>query len=66
VLDPSLCDWTTAPLAIDTGGSAAWGATVMDQRRVAIGDAGAAWQIALRVDAERYRMAVRDWLSGSC
>jgi purine nucleosidase len=66
VLDPSLCEWTHAPLAVDTGGSAAWGATVIDQRRVAIGDAGATWQIALRVDADRYRMAVRDWLSGSC
>lgn len=69
VIDPSLCEWLTAPLHIDTGGSAAWGATVVDRRstvRDVAGDAGAAWQIAMRVDADRYRAAVRGWLAGAC
>jgi purine nucleosidase len=65
VIDPSLCDWVTAPLLIDTGGSAAWGATVVDRRSMVRGDRGAAWQIAMRVDADRYRAAVRGWLAGA-
>jgi inosine-uridine nucleoside N-ribohydrolase len=66
VIDASLCDWITAPLLIDTGGSAAWGATVVDRRSTVRGDRGAAWQIAIRVDADRYRAAVRGWLAGAC
>ena len=66
VMDPSLCDWVTAPLLIDTGGSAAWGATVVDRRSTVRGESGAAWQIAMRVDADRYRAAVRGWLAGDC
>jgi purine nucleosidase len=66
VLDPSLCEWITAPLDIDIGGSAAWGATVVNRRAIVTGDAAEAWQIAMRVDADRYRAAVRGWLSGSC
>ena len=68
-LDPSVCEWVTAPLQVDTGGSAAWGATVVDLRatasQTAIGGDGARWEIAMRVDADRYRAAVRGWLSGS-
>jgi inosine-uridine nucleoside N-ribohydrolase len=30
--EPVLCDWRTLPLAVDTGRSAAWGATVADRR----------------------------------
>jgi purine nucleosidase len=66
VVDPTLCQWVTAPLLVDTGGSAAWGATVVDRRAAGAADAGGGglWDIAMRVDAERYRAAVRDWLSG--
>jgi purine nucleosidase len=66
VIDPSLCDWVTAPLHVDTGGSVAWGATVVDRRAAVMGETGAGWQIAMRVDADRYRAAVQSWLAGSC
>jgi purine nucleosidase len=32
VVEPSVCEWTAAPLHVDTGRSAAWGATVADRR----------------------------------
>jgi purine nucleosidase len=32
LVDPEVCRWETVPLAVDTGGSAAWGATVADRR----------------------------------
>jgi hypothetical protein len=61
----------TSPLAVDTGRSAAWGATVADRRverlqqwgleeRVALNR----WDIAIEVDASRYRAGVRAWLAG--
>jgi purine nucleosidase len=80
LLDPSLCEWLTAPLLVDTGGSAAWGSTVVDRRGARGADGGgdhgsdygsdhaaadgAVWDIAVRVDADRYRAAVRNWLAG--
>ncbi len=32
LVDPDVCDWETLPVAVDTGGSAAWGMTVGDRR----------------------------------
>ncbi|HEC09246.1 MAG TPA: nucleoside hydrolase [Acidimicrobiales bacterium] len=32
LVDPAVCDWETLPVAVDTGGSAAWGMTVGDRR----------------------------------
>jgi len=32
LVDPTVCDWETLPVAVDTGGSAAWGMTVGDRR----------------------------------
>jgi purine nucleosidase len=71
VADPAVCTWMTSPLAVDTGRSAAWGATVADRRverlhqwgleeRVALNR----WDIAIEVDASRYRAGVRAWLTG--
>jgi inosine-uridine nucleoside N-ribohydrolase len=31
-LHPEVCEWASLPLAIDLGGSAAWGATIADGR----------------------------------
>jgi inosine-uridine nucleoside N-ribohydrolase len=76
LLDPGVCEWMTVPLSVDIGGSAAWGATIAD-RRVGRLEAWAAgglaaqgdvatnrWDVALRVDAERYRAGIREWLAG--
>lgn len=49
------------PLAVDTGGSAAWGATVADRRPVPESDTHgfAPWRIALAADEPAFRAAVR-------
>jgi purine nucleosidase len=55
------------PLQVDTGGSAAWGATVADFRVPALarrgltppGVKGVPWRIALDVDVDRFRSNVR-------
>jgi purine nucleosidase len=66
--DPSVCTWMTVPLAVDTGHSAAWGATVADRRVERLRPAGevpaSRWDIAIDVDADRYRAAVRRWFAG--
>ena len=56
--EPSIItDAPVLPLAVDTGGSAAWGATVADFRPWAerTPDGFHPWRIALDVDAERFR-----------
>jgi purine nucleosidase len=56
--DPSIItDAPLLPLAVDTGGSAAWGATVADFRPWAerMPDGFHPWRIALGVDANRFR-----------
>jgi purine nucleosidase len=71
--DPGLVAGPELPLAVDTGGSAAWGASVVDFRELAfarrgstpgeVGDAAAAtggrWRIGLEVDVARFREEVR-------
>ena len=53
------------PLAVDTGGSAAWGATVADLRTVAQETLPgfAPWRLALAVDAPRFRAAFHSLLT---
>jgi purine nucleosidase len=59
----------TVPLAVDTGGSAAWGATVADFRPVPEADEAPAgfapWRVALRADADRLRAAFRTLVAGA-
>ena len=70
---PGLVTGPVLPLAVDTGASAAWGATVVDFRELAfarvgsspqrVGDDGAReggrWQIGLEVDVAGFRTGVR-------
>lgn len=51
----------TWPLAVDTGGGAAWGATVADRRPVPESTLGtfAPWRVALEVDPAPFRHAVQ-------
>ena len=60
-IDPGCFTWSSGPLAVDTGRSAAWGATVHDRRGLTDGPV---WDIALRVDRDRYRSGLRAWLQG--
>jgi purine nucleosidase len=65
--DESMVGSQVLPLQVDTGGSAAWGATVADFRVPALarrgltppGVKGAPWRIALDVDVDRFRSNVR-------
>lgn len=63
--DDLVTDAPTLPLAVDTGESAAWGATVADVRPVPEADEAPAgfapWRVALRADVDRLRAAFR-WL----
>lgn len=58
---PVITDAPTYPLAVDTGRSAAWGATVADRRPVPESDTPgfAPWRVALEVDPAPFRAAVR-------
>jgi purine nucleosidase len=60
-IDPGCFTWTSGPLAVDTGRSAAWGATVHDRRGLTDGPV---WDVAMRADPVRYRSGVRAWLQG--
>lgn len=64
LVDPGCLRWFTGPLAVDTGRSAAWGATVLDRRDRAGTTGTGVWSVALGVDAERFRFGVRAWLGG--
>ena len=71
--DPGLVTGPELSMAVDTGGSAAWGASVVDFRELAlarrgatpgeVGDAtaptGGRWRIGLDVDVDRFRAGVR-------
>jgi purine nucleosidase len=61
ITDPELLDGPTLPVEVDTGGSAAWGATVVDFRPVSLteGGKGRPWRVGLGVDVDRFRSNVR-------
>jgi purine nucleosidase len=58
---PVITEIETWPLAVDTGGSAAWGATVPDRRPVPESTLGTftPWRIALACDPGPFRQAVQ-------
>lgn len=66
--DDLVTDAPTVPLAVDTGRSAAWGATVADLRpRPELDEAPVGftpWRVALRVDVDRFRAAFRALIAG--
>jgi purine nucleosidase len=66
VSDPELLDTPVLPVQVDTGGSAAWGATVVDFRPLPAveGGKGTRWRIALEVDVDRFRAQVRTLFRG--
>lgn len=61
---PVIIDAPTFPLAVDTGASAAWGATVADRRPVpeSATPGFAPWRVALAADRALFRAAVRSLL----
>jgi len=75
---PDLVSGPELTLEVDTGGSAAWGASIVDFRELAfarrgasaaaVGDAAASpggrWRIGLDVDVERFRAMVRSLFGG--
>ncbi|HEY2428371.1 MAG TPA: nucleoside hydrolase [Acidimicrobiales bacterium] len=75
---PGVVSGPELPMAVDIGGSAAWGESVVDFRALAfarrgttpagVGDAaddtGATWRIGLEVDVERFRAEVRSLFGG--
>ena len=66
-VDPAIItDAPVLPLAVDTGGSAAWGSTVADFRPWAeMSPAGFhPWRVALGVDADRFRSEAERLLGG--
>jgi purine nucleosidase len=65
-VDPSvITEAPVRPLAVDTGGSAAWGATVADLRTVAQTTLPgfAPWRLALAVDTPKFLTALHSLLS---
>lgn len=76
--EPELVTGPVLPLAVDTGGSAAWGATIVDFRELAfarvgssagrVGDdgptEGGRWRVGLEVDVPRFRANVRSLFGG--
>ena len=65
-VDPTvITEAPTRPLAVDTGGSAAWGATIADFRTVPQGSRPgfAPWRVALAVDVPKFRAALRSLLT---
>lgn len=66
VVEPSvITEAPVVPLAVDTGRSAAWGATVADLRSTAqMTPAGfAPWRVGLDVDSKRFQQAFRAMVS---
>ena len=66
--DELITEAPTVPLAVDTGRSAAWGATVADLRPVPEADESPAgftpWRVALDVDVDRFRATFRSLVAG--
>ena len=72
---PDLVDGPTVPLAVETGGGPAWGATIADMRQPFFARAGAEsvqaspdgftpWRCAMTVDAEAFRAEVDSLFGG--
>ena len=61
---PVITEAPVHPLAVDTGGSVAWGTTVADRRPVPESDGAgfAPWRIAMAADPTPFRAAVRSLL----
>jgi purine nucleosidase len=61
VSDSGLLGTQLLPVEVDTGGSAAWGATVVDFRPTSAPERGKGgrWRIGLEVDIDRFRANVR-------
>lgn len=64
LVDRGALRWFTGPLAVDTGRSAAWGATVLDRRGRFATDGAGTWSVAFGADQQRYLTGVRAWLQG--
>jgi purine nucleosidase len=65
-VDPTvITESPVLPLAVDTGGSAAWGATIADRRTLAQSTRPgfAPWRVALAVDTPTFRAAFRSLLT---
>jgi inosine-uridine nucleoside N-ribohydrolase len=58
--DPAIVDADERPVAVDTAGGPAWGATIVDRRRFGTPPDGfARWRVALDADVERFLAAAR-------
>jgi inosine-uridine nucleoside N-ribohydrolase len=56
--DPAIVDADERPVAVDTAGGPAWGATIVDRRRYGTpADGFARWRVALHADVARFRAA---------
>ena len=63
--DPDVVQVEELPVAVDTAGGAAWGATVVDRRRSAPATDGfSRWCVARHADVNRYRAAARQLFGG--
>jgi inosine-uridine nucleoside N-ribohydrolase len=66
VADPAVVHAEELPVAVDTAGGPAWGATVVDRRRFGSPAAGfVRWCVARHADVGRYRTAARTLFGGS-
>lgn len=78
ITDPAVVDEVLVPLGVDTGGSAAWGATIVDTRPWVTDPAKspargndtpaanmARWRVALGADADLFRRRVRELFGDS-
>lgn len=73
-VEPDLVDAPVLPVEVDTTGGPAWGATVVDLRQplferagahaVQQGGSGSPWRVALGIDLDRFRGAVRRLFGG--
>jgi inosine-uridine nucleoside N-ribohydrolase len=63
--DPTIVDADDRPVAVDTAGGPAWGATIVDRRRFGVPAEGfSRWRVALHADVERFRAAARALFGG--
>jgi inosine-uridine nucleoside N-ribohydrolase len=72
---PEAFSWETLPVAVDTAGGPAWGATAVDRRLrgldgelLALAEsmltvAPARWAIAFDADRDAFRSAMQEWMA---